>query len=170
MIYAQPRIRPGKWDAQTNLGFWNTNGSPNLEQATRASDSQKKKERICRIVDIVVPADHKVKLKESEKRDKSQDLARELKKRWNMKVMVTLNEIGAFVTVPKGLIKELEDLEMRGPVETIQTTALLRSARILSRVLESWWDLLSLRLQWKTICKHLCEKLSKESSNYSYYK
>ena len=36
-----------------------------------------KKERSDRIVDFAVPADHKVKLKESEKRDKYHDLARE---------------------------------------------------------------------------------------------
>ena len=38
------------------------------------------KERTCRIVDFVVPADHRVMLKESEKRDKYLDLVRELKK------------------------------------------------------------------------------------------
>ena len=35
---------------------------------------------------------------------------------------------GALGTVTKELIKELEDLEIRGRVETTQTTALLRSA------------------------------------------
>ena len=59
--------------------------------------------------------------------------------------------IGAFGTVTKGLLKGLEDLEVGGCVGTIQTTALLRTARILRRVLESWGDLLSLKLQWKTI-------------------
>ena len=39
-----------------------------------------KKERTYRIVDFAVPADHRVKLKESEKTDKYLDLARELKK------------------------------------------------------------------------------------------
>ena len=34
--------------------------------------------------------------------------------------------------------------------ETIQTKTLLRSARILRRVLETWGDLLSLELQWRT--------------------
>ena len=29
--YAQPRISPGEWDAQTSLGFWDTNRSPNLD-------------------------------------------------------------------------------------------------------------------------------------------
>ncbi len=44
---------------------------------------------------------------------------------------------GAFGTVTKGLLKELEDLEVGGRVETIQTTAQLRTARILRRVLET---------------------------------
>ena len=39
-----------------------------------------KKERSCRIVDFDVPADHRVKLKESDKMDKYLDHARELKK------------------------------------------------------------------------------------------
>ena len=67
--------------------------------------------------------------------------------------------IGAFCTVTKGLLKGLEDLEVGGRVETIQTTALLRTARILRRVLETWGDLLSLKLQWKTISVSWCEKL-----------
>ena len=45
--------------------------------------------------------------------------------------------IGAFGTVTKGLLKVLEDLEVGGRVETIQTTALLRTARILRRALET---------------------------------
>ena len=32
MVYTQPRICPGKWDAEISLGFWDTNGSPNLDQ------------------------------------------------------------------------------------------------------------------------------------------
>ena len=44
---------------------------------------------------------------------------------------------GAFGTVTKGLLKGLEDLEIRGRAETIQTTALLRTAIILRRVLET---------------------------------
>ena len=102
-------------------------------------------------MDIAVPADHKMKLKEYEKKDKYLDLARELKKLWNMKVMIVLIVIGALGTITKGLLKGLVDLDVGGRVETIQTTALLRTARILRRVLETWGDLLSLKLQWKTI-------------------
>ena len=57
--------------------------------------------------------------------------------------------IGVFGTVTKGLLQGLEDVEITGQVETLQT--LLRSARILKRVLETWGDLQSLKLQWKTI-------------------
>ena len=39
-------------------------------------------------MDFAVSADHRVKLKESEKKDKYLDLARELKKLWNMKVTI----------------------------------------------------------------------------------
>ena len=54
-------------------------------------------------------------------------------------------------TVTKELLKGMEDLEIGGRMETIQTTAFLRTARILKRVKESWEDLPSLKLQWKTI-------------------
>ena len=110
-----------------------------------------KTERIYKIVDFAVPADHRINLKISEKKDKYLDLARELKKLWNMKVTIVPIVIGALGTITKELLKVLEDLEVGGRVETIQTTALLRTARILRRVLETWGDLLSLKLQWETI-------------------
>ena len=52
-----------------------------------------------------------------------------------MKVTIIPIVIGAFSTVTKGLLKRLEDLEVGGRVETIQIIALLRTARILRRVL-----------------------------------
>ena len=45
--------------------------------------------------------------------------------------------MGAFDTVTRGLLKGLGDLEVGGRVKTIQTTALLRTARILRRVLDT---------------------------------
>ena len=78
-----------------------------------------------------------MKLKESEKKDKYLHLARELKKLWNMKVTIIPIVIDAFGTVTKGLLKRLKNLEIRGQVDTIQTTTLLRTGRILRRVLET---------------------------------
>ena len=37
-------------------------------------------------------------------------------------------------TVSKGLVKKQEEMEIGGRIETIQTTAVLRSARIFRRV------------------------------------
>ena len=71
------------------------------------------------------------KLKECEKKDKYLDHARELKNLGNMKVTIVPIVIGALGTITKGLLKGLEDLEVGGRVESIQTTALLRTARIL---------------------------------------
>ena len=139
-------------DTQTPMGLWYRNGSPNVSQKTRRYNNQKKKkEEILQIVDFAVLADHRIKLKECEKRDKYLNLARELKKLWNMKVTIIPSVIGAFGTVTKGLLKGLEDLEVGGRVETIQKAALLKTAKILRRVLETWGDLQSLNLQWKTL-------------------
>ena len=45
--------------------------------------------------------------------------------------------VGILGTIPKGLVKGLEDLEITGRVEIILTIALLRSAGILRRVQET---------------------------------
>ena len=84
-------------------------------------------------MDFAVPVDYRVKSKEGENKDKYLDLPRELKNLWNMKVTIIPIVIGALGTVTKGLV----DLELKGRVETFQTTALLRSARILKKVLET---------------------------------
>ncbi len=64
-------------------------------------------------MDFIVAADHIVTLKESEKKSKYLDLARELKNLWSMKVTVKPFVIGALGTVTKRLIKGLEELEIR---------------------------------------------------------
>ena len=63
------------------------------------------KERTKRIVDFAVPADYRVKLKESEKKDMYLDLARVLKKLWNMKLTIIPIVVGALGTFTKGLVK-----------------------------------------------------------------
>ena len=65
------------------------------------------------------------------------DLSRELKKLWNMEITIVPIVIGALGTITKGLLKGQEDLKVGGRVKTIQTTALLRTARILRRILET---------------------------------
>ena len=131
--FPHPRSWLKTWRRIVRNGKFNNNNN-NVDFAVRT----------CKIVDFAVQADHKIKLKESEKKGKYFDLARELKKLWNMEVTIIPTVIGAFGT--KGLLKGLDDLDIGGRVETIQTTALLRTARILWRVLETCGDLLSLKL------------------------
>ncbi len=91
------------------MGISHTNGLRNLGQKTRPYNTQqKKKKKICKIVDFAIPAAHRIKLKECEKKDKFLNLARKLKKLWNMKVKIIPFVIGSFGTVTKGLLKGLE--------------------------------------------------------------
>ena len=106
-----------------------------------------KKQEPWRIVDFAVPADHSGKIKESEKWDKYLNLARELKKLWNMSVTVILIVIGSLGTVPRSLKRGTKEREIGDWVEINQTTELLRSAKILRRVPVTWGDLVSLKLQ-----------------------
>ena len=134
MLYARPSNCPRKWHTQTPMGLWLIIESPNIGQKTRPyNNQQKKKENLknCRLCCPSWP------LKECEKRYKYLDLARELKKLWNMKVTFMPIVIRAFGTATKGLLKGLEYLEAGCWVETTRQTALLKTARILRRVQET---------------------------------
>ena len=78
-----------------------------------------KKKRIYRIVDFVLPVDHRSKLKENEKKDKYQDLTRYLVTLRNMKVTVIPIVIDAIGTVTKRLVYGLEDLDISRADSTI---------------------------------------------------
>ena len=75
MVYAQTRICLGEWDSQNSLGF-------ELQISAKRTDLViAKKKRTFWIVNFAALADHWVKTKENEKRDKYLDLTRELKKK-----------------------------------------------------------------------------------------
>ena len=114
-----------------------------------------------KLVDSPIPADHREEIKESEKFDKYFDNARKLKMLWMM--MITIIPTGAIGTVSKVMGKR-QRKQIRGRIQAIQITTLLRSAWILRRVLkisgiwllltlrrvlEIWGDLLSLKRREK---------------------
>ena len=74
-----------------------------------------------------------------------------------MKLIVIPIVVDALGMTPKGLEKKLGKLEIRGGITIIQTSVLLKSARILRRVLETRGELLSLRFQRKTISEIWCQ-------------
>ena len=100
------------------MGLWHTHGSPNLVQNTKPYINQQKRENL-QNVEFAVPADYRVKLKECENRDKYFELARELKKLWNIKVTIIPIVIGALGTVTKTLVQGLEDLEITERVKNV---------------------------------------------------
>ena len=61
MAYAQPGISPREWDAQSSLGVWCRNGSPNLRHSDSKKKKEKRKKRSYWIVDFAIPTDHIVK-------------------------------------------------------------------------------------------------------------
>ena len=73
-----------------------------------------------------------------------------------LRVTAIWSVLGARGTISKNLEKELQET---GSIDTILSTSLLKSTRILRRVQETRRDLLSLRLLWKTICERWCEKI-----------
>ena len=66
----------------THKLLWDFNIHTDHQISARRSDLIiiNKKKRICKICDFAVPADHRINMKESEKKDQYLDLARELKK------------------------------------------------------------------------------------------
>ena len=79
-----------------------------------------------------------MKINENENRAKYLDIARELKKSCGtLRVMMIPIVVRALGTVPKGLVKSLEELEIRGQIKTIQITALLRLAKIQRNALKT---------------------------------
>ena len=61
-----------------------------------------------------------------------------LKRVWDLKMTLIAIVVDAPGTVPKTLEKRLGELGIWERVETIKTTAILRSAEIFRRVLETW--------------------------------
>ena len=139
-------------DTTAPLGFWDT--ADHLISARRPNlEIIDKKKRTCRIVDFADRADHRVKLKKSEKKDRHPDLVRKLKKTV-ADCDINCNWFTWYSHQRTG--------SRTGGLGNKRTSALLRSTRILRRVLETWGDLPSLRLQWKTIGLYWYEKLDKE--------
>ena len=88
------------------------------------------------IIDVAVPADRRIEIKELEKIEKYQDLARELKKIWKTKVKVVPVVVGSLGSVSKRLKKYVTMLGISNRITTLQKSAILGTARILRKVLE----------------------------------
>ena len=99
------------------------------------------KKRTCRIENFAVSADHRVKLKESQKRDKYRDLARELKKKKKknnkkQKQKTMEHESDGDINCNQCIRYSHQRIgKGTGSIGNKNNTTLSRSARILRRVL-----------------------------------
>ena len=58
-----------EYDTQTPLGFWHTNGFPNLGQKTRPynnNNQQQQQQKERKKENFAVPVDHRIRLEENE--------------------------------------------------------------------------------------------------------
>ena len=101
-------------------------------------------------MDFAVPVDHRVKLNESEKRDKYLDFAWKLKKLWNMKVISYTNCYWCSWYSHQKTGTKTGGLENKGTGGHLQTTAKLRSGKILRGAIGTSGDLQSFKVYWKT--------------------
>ena len=88
------------------------------------------------VIDFAIPYDSRVDSKEMEKIEKYQDLVRELKRLWDMKVVVIPIVLGALGTTPKTLQKRMKDIGIETRTGELQKIVILHTARILRKVLE----------------------------------
>ena len=95
-----------------------------------------KKERICKIIDFAVPGDSSIEEKETDKIEKHQDLGRESQKIWNVKVKIIPLVVGSLSAITEQFSNRLKQIGITAGTAQVQKTVLLRTARILRKVLE----------------------------------
>ena len=75
--------RPEYWEGSRRLEKTCYHSNSSEKQSANAGVKNPKRVNNSKIVDFALPADHRIKLKECEKKDKYLDFARELKKKQN---------------------------------------------------------------------------------------
>ena len=75
-----------------------------------------------------------MKIKESEKDKQFSEFARQRKNLKNIIVTVIPVTVGTHATIPKGLVKKLGELEIRGRINNNQRAALIKSTILLGKL------------------------------------
>ena len=96
-----------------------------------------KQKRECKIIDIVVPGDQNIKVKELEKIIKYQDLRLQVQTFWDVKATVIPIEVGALGTICEELENHLKTIGIPIVISCLQRAALPGTAFIFRRVLDN---------------------------------
>ena len=89
----------------------------------------------CKLIDMTVPTDRNIALKDLEKKSKYKDLGLEIQRMWHMKTVVIPVVVGALGTVKKGMRENIKKVSETATVTEIQKICMLGSARISERCL-----------------------------------
>ena len=87
----------------------------------------------CKLIDVTIPSDRNIALKEIEKKSKCKDLELEIQRMWHLKTIVIPVAVVALGTVKKGKIGNIEKASKSANVTEIQKICMLGSARILKQ-------------------------------------
>ena len=82
----------------------------------------------CKLIDMTVPSDRNIALKEIEKKSKYKDLELEIQRMWHMKTVVIPVVVGALGTVKKGMVENIKKVSERATVTEILKICMLGSA------------------------------------------
>ena len=89
----------------------------------------------CKLIDMTVPSDRNIALKETEKKMQVQRPRTRNTKTGHMKTVVIPVVVGALGTVKKGMVENIKKVSERASMTEIQKICMLGSARILRKVL-----------------------------------
>ena len=92
----------------------------------------------CKLIDMSIPSDRNIALKEIEKKSKYKDLELEIQRMWQMKTEVIPVVVGALGTIKKGMVENIKRVSERANVTETQQISVLGSAPILRKVLNVW--------------------------------
>jgi len=79
----------------------------------------------CKLIDMIVPSDRNIALKEIEKKSKYKSLELEIQRMWHMKTIVIPVVVGALGTVKKGMVENIEKVSKRTNVTEIHKICML---------------------------------------------
>jgi len=94
-----------------------------------------KEEKTCLMIDMTVPSERNVTIKELEKLSKYKDLEIEVTRMWGMKTTTIPVVVGALGLIKKGLEKRIKKIPGTPTTQEIQKIILLGSAHIIRRTL-----------------------------------
>ena len=93
------------------------------------------KEKTCLLIDMTVPADRNVSLKEYEKVSKYKDLAIEIQKMWHLKTTVIPVVIGGLGMIKRKSEDHIKKITGNPCLQELQKIVLNGTAHLLQRVL-----------------------------------